>query len=148
MKQNADSVSFVSGEAQLFDQEGNRKYLNAEERLQFYEEVKRIPERGHRSFCLTLYYTGCRISEALGLRRRSLDHSNKMVIFRTLKQRSKDRYRALPKHVLRDKPFIRDWKKEFDPNKEKVRTWRSNVFFWKDNFSPQIDDPVELRFLE
>lgn len=80
----------------MFDQEGNRKYLNAEERLKFYEMAKLIPERRYRSFCLTLYYTGCRISEALELHCRSLDHSNKSVIFRTLKQHRKDRYRALP----------------------------------------------------
>ena len=96
MKQYPHSVSSMTGEASLFDQEGNRKYLNTEERLKFYEMAKLIPERRHRSFCLTLYYTGCRISEALELHRRGLDHSNKMVIFRTLKQRRKDRYRALP----------------------------------------------------
>ena len=86
----------MTGEASLFDREGNRKYLNPEERLKFYEMAKLIPELRDRSFCLTLYYTGCRISEALELDSRSLDHSNKMLIFRTLKQRRNDRYRALP----------------------------------------------------
>lgn len=80
----------------MFDQDGNRKYLNTEERLKFYEVAKLIPEQRDRSFCLTLYYTGCRISEAIELHHRSLDRSNGTVIFRTLKQRHKDRYRALP----------------------------------------------------
>ena len=96
MKQNPHSVSSMTGEASLFDQEGNRKYLNAEERLKFYEMAKLMSDHRHRSFCLTLYYTGCRISEALELHSRSLDHSNGTLIFRTLKQRRKNRYRALP----------------------------------------------------
>ena len=95
MKQNADSVSFVSGETQLFDQEGNRKYLNAEERLKFYEMAKLIPELRDRSFCLTLYYTGCRISEALEVTRNRVDLEDKIMILRTLKQRKHQRYRAL-----------------------------------------------------
>ena len=53
MKQNPHSVSFVSGEASLFDQEGNRKYLNAEERLRFFQAVNRLECTRDKSFCLT-----------------------------------------------------------------------------------------------
>lgn len=96
MKQNEHSVAPVSGETSLFDPKGNRKYLNAKERLKFYRCAKLLPDSGQRSFCLTLFYTGCRISEALELKPQNIDLSEKSLAFRTLKQRGKERYRALP----------------------------------------------------
>ena len=59
----------VHGEVALFDKSGNRKYLNKLERMQFYRSVSTIAESEHKTFLLTLFYTGCRISEALNLSR-------------------------------------------------------------------------------
>jgi integrase len=51
----------------LFDQRGNRKYLVARERLAFVCAASE--ERAAIStFCLTLAFTGARISEVLALR--------------------------------------------------------------------------------
>jgi len=46
--------------------------------------------------CLTIAYTGCRISEALALTAERIDLSDKSITLRTLKQREKLRYRSVP----------------------------------------------------
>jgi len=56
----------MEGEMNLFDSFGQRKYLNAAERKAFLAAAVLQP-RETLSFCLVLYYTGCRISEALAL---------------------------------------------------------------------------------
>lgn len=86
----------MTGEAPLFDRSGNRKYLNANERRRFYKAAQRLPDAGQRCFALTLYHTGCRISEALELTPARVDLAEGLVVFRTLKQRGKLKYRAIP----------------------------------------------------
>ncbi|MFA5989935.1 MAG: site-specific integrase [Sphingomonas sp.] len=78
----------------LFDIHGQRKYLNSAEARRF---LAVLPALGNaeRLFCLVLFYTGCRISEALELTPRRLDTDDKRIIFRTLKRR-KLVYRAVP----------------------------------------------------
>lgn len=80
----------------LYDQSGNRKYLNPAERFLFYETVEASTNLAHRSLCQVLIYTGCRISEALNLRSENIDQSEKVLVFKTLKQRGEERTRALP----------------------------------------------------
>ena len=84
------------GEGHLFDREGNRKYLNAEERLRFYNAAIQLSDLGQRSFALTLFHTGCRISEALSLTPSGVDVGEGAIVVRTLKQRAKRRFRAIP----------------------------------------------------
>jgi len=86
----------VIGEPSLFDREGKRKYLNAVERMKFYDSAASLTHADTKAFCLTLFYTGCRISEALNLVGGSVDPSEGTLVFRTLKQRDKERYRAVP----------------------------------------------------
>jgi len=86
----------VTNLASLHDKSGDRKYLNPAERLAFYDTARKINHPGKRAFCLTLFHTGCRISEALELRGKGIDESEGYLVFRTLKQRKKIRYRALP----------------------------------------------------
>lgn len=78
----------------LFDLCGQRKYLSGAEARRF---LAALPALGatERLFCLVLFYTGCRISEALELTPRRLDTDDKRIIFRTLKRR-KLVYRAVP----------------------------------------------------
>ena len=78
----------------LFDLCGQRKYLNSAEARRFLVALTAlgVPER---LFCLVLFYTGCRISEALELTPRRLDTDDKRIVFRTLKRR-KLAYRAVP----------------------------------------------------
>jgi integrase len=79
----------------LFDRSGNRKYLIARERLSFvYAASKRDLEIS--TFCLTLAFTGARISEVLALTTTRVDIAAEVIIFETLKQRRKGIFRAVP----------------------------------------------------
>ena len=80
----------------MFDRRGNRKYLNRLERRAFLDAVKQEPDALRRAFCLTLFYTGCRISEALNLTAERVDLTGKAVVFETLKRRRRGYFRAVP----------------------------------------------------
>lgn len=80
----------------MFDSHGHRKYLNWQERKAFWHAVSDIAKKAEaRAFCLTLFYTGCRISEALELTSERVDLSEKTLVFRTLKRRERV-YRVVP----------------------------------------------------
>ena len=53
-------------------------------------------DRPIRTLCSVLYYTGCRISEALALTPRRIDINDQTIIFETLKKRRRGVYRAVP----------------------------------------------------
>jgi integrase len=57
-----------------YDAEGRRKYLSREEGKKFVGKAAQLP-REKALFCLTIYYTGCRISEAVNLRTGIADDS-------------------------------------------------------------------------
>ncbi len=80
----------------VFDQKGCRKYLNEAERQAFLKAAKREKDDARRAFCLTLFYTGCRISEALNLTAKSIDLSQRCLVFETLKRRRGGIFRAVP----------------------------------------------------
>jgi integrase len=86
-------VPFMSGS--LFDKSGQRKYLVGSERRAF---VRCAAHRDNlaATFCLTLALTGARISEVLALTYDRVDSVNRVIVFRTLKQRGKIAYRAIP----------------------------------------------------
>ncbi len=79
----------------LFDQRGNRKYLIARERLAFVYAASKERE-AVSTFCLTLAFTGARISEVLALTASRIDAADEAIIFETLKQRRKQIFRAVP----------------------------------------------------
>ena len=102
----------------MFDRQGNRKYLNGAERRAFLRVAKNEPDALRRAFCLTLFHTGCRISEALNVTAERLDLANKAVVFETLKQRKRGHFRAVPipdalvellRQVIRAEPSARVW---------------------------------------
>lgn len=80
----------------MFDRHGNRKYLNWPERKAFLRAVKKDSDLLSRTFCLTLYYSGCRISEALAVNPDRIDFTGKAMIFETLKQRRRGNFRSIP----------------------------------------------------
>ena len=86
----------MTSEDLLFDRKGNRKYLNPNERRRFYGVALHLSDPQHRSFALTVLHTGCRISEALALTPSGVDAAERLVVFKTLKQRGKLKYRAVP----------------------------------------------------
>lgn len=80
----------------MFDRRGSRKYLNDAERRAFLRAVRQEPDKARRLFCLTLFHTGCRISEALNLNVERIDVTAKELVFETLKRRRRGVFRAVP----------------------------------------------------
>lgn len=80
----------------MFDRSGNRKYLNSRERRSYLPVIQREPDALRRAFCLTLFFTGCRISEALNLTVGRIDLAARAVNFETLKRRRRGHFRAVP----------------------------------------------------
>ncbi len=79
----------------LFDHHGNRKYLVSEERRAFIAAARKAPPKVE-TFCLTLAYSGARISEVLALTRERIDPATQAIIFETLKRRRRGVFRAVP----------------------------------------------------
>lgn len=82
-------------EFSLFDSQGNRLYLNGDERKSFLKAAD-SQKREVKALCQVLHYTGCRISEALELTPKRIDHSEQTLRFRSLKKRDKIVYRDVP----------------------------------------------------
>jgi len=80
----------------VFDQAGNRKYLNETERRIYLKLISQEQDRLRRAFCLTLFYTGCRISEGLKLTAGRVDLTGKIIVFETLKRRRSGCFRTIP----------------------------------------------------
>lgn len=79
----------------LIDPAGNRKYLTPEERRAFIVAAgSATPEL--ETFCLTLAYTGARISEALAITPRRVDFSARGIVVECLKKRKKGVFRVVP----------------------------------------------------
>lgn len=79
----------------LFNTDGTRKYLTAEERRAFLDAASKA-DREVRTFCGVLAYTGCRISEALALTVERVDMINNLIVFESLKKRKRGVFRAVP----------------------------------------------------
>lgn len=88
-------------EMNLYDDQGNRLYLNAEERAAFLATARQRPARD-RTLCETLHYTGCRPSELIEITPARVDLAGGTITLRTLKKRKdaagkqKVVYRAVP----------------------------------------------------
>lgn len=73
-------------EMRLYDDQGNRLYLNAEERAAFLAIARHRSARD-RTICETLHFTGCRPSELIEITPARVDLSGNTVAVRTLKKR-------------------------------------------------------------
>ncbi|ARW18594.1 integrase [Komagataeibacter diospyri] len=80
---------------QLFDRDGSRKYLTVAERARFLRAAEQAP-REARTLCMTLAWSGCRLSEALALTADRVDLAGGVLVFATLKKRQDGVYRAVP----------------------------------------------------
>ena len=76
----APTVSFT------YDKDGNRKYATDSERKRFIRAAKAQPAATVRTFCLTLAFTGARLSEVLELTPRRIDSEAGVVVIRCLKK--------------------------------------------------------------
>jgi integrase/recombinase XerD len=79
----------------LFDRHGHRKYLTPAEGHDFLVAAESA-SRQVRTFCGTLAYTGCRISEGLALSADRVDMRAGVVVFESLKKRRRGIFRAVP----------------------------------------------------
>ena len=79
----------------LYDRAKRRLYINASERERFLAAALEEPPM-IRSLCLTLVYTGCRLSEALELTPASIQPAAQLITFRTLKRRQAQIMREVP----------------------------------------------------
>jgi integrase len=84
----------MSEAIQLYDTEGRRLYLTSAERDTFLDAATQA-DRPVRTLCAVLYYTGCRISEALALTPRRVDIGGQTIIFESLKKRRRGVYRRM-----------------------------------------------------
>ena len=80
----------------MFDRQGSRKYVNDAERRAFFKASGDETDAARQAFCLTMFYTGCRISEALNLTAGRVDLSEKSLTFETLKRRKRGLFRSVP----------------------------------------------------
>lgn len=83
----------------LFTQAGERKYLSEKERKRFLAALAVLQDPKAQTFCETLYWTGCRPSEALALTSHNIDIERAAVVVRSLKKRGKWKgrhFRAVP----------------------------------------------------
>jgi integrase/recombinase XerD len=85
----------TQGTYSAYDGEGRRKYLTHAEGKKFLRSARKLPH-AKALFCLTIYYTGIRISEALALTPQDVDISTRTLRVRSLKKRGKREFRQLP----------------------------------------------------
>lgn len=82
-------ISRQTSSASLYSPLGRRKYLTPPERLRFIAAAMAHPRPEVLTLCLVLAYTGCRISEALGLFSASIEADEAFIAIRSLKKRKK-----------------------------------------------------------
>ncbi len=85
----------TQGKYSAYDREGRRKYLTVAEGRNFRRCARALPQ-AEELFCLTVYFTGMRISEALALTGADVDFSTGILRVRSLKKRDKREFRRLP----------------------------------------------------
>lgn len=89
MKACAVSPQFPEKQS-LYAADGQRKYINADERHRFLHEAREVgcTDPLILTLCEVLVYTGCRISEALALTTTSIQLSEAMIAIHSLKKRN------------------------------------------------------------
>jgi integrase/recombinase XerD len=122
------------GGGSLFAQSGSRKYLNAAERRRFLESAQQLPPIV-RSFCLTLAWSGGRISEILALTPVAIDLETGVANVHTLKRRRHGIVRQvpLPQIVLDELDSVFKLRiAQRDPKRATARLWRwSRTTAWR-----------------
>ena len=120
--------------ASLYSPSGGRKYLNAAERRRFVKVAARAAtEVG--LFCLTLFFSGGRISEILALTPVAIDIDSCVVTIRTLKRRQPGVIRQvpLPRSLVAElNRFFGIRRRQRDPLDATTRLWRwSRTTAWR-----------------
>ena len=85
----------MASEMRLYDEQNERLYINAEERERFLVIAHKQPPH-IKAFCLTLFYTGCRLSEGRELYFSAIQPTARLISFRSLKKRKQHHIREIP----------------------------------------------------
>lgn len=83
----------------LFTDQGERKYLSRNEDKRFLQSLSLLDDPKEQTFCETLYWTGCRISEALQLDVMRVNIEDAFVVIRSLKKHGENKgkeFRIVP----------------------------------------------------
>ena len=81
-------MTTYGSEMRLLDPvEGQRLYMDAQERERFLHHSNALSNRQHRLFCHVLHWSGARISEILALTGQRIDFDRQTITFQTLKKR-------------------------------------------------------------
>jgi integrase/recombinase XerD len=78
-----------------YDNQARRKYLNKIEGQRFLKTLEKLPA-DEALFCRVMYFTGCRISEALELTQDRVDVADGVLRIRSLKKRKTNVFRRVP----------------------------------------------------
>ncbi|MBX9865087.1 MAG: site-specific integrase [Hyphomicrobium sp.] len=89
-------VSASTSGGSLYSVAGARKYLTSSERTRFIEQAMHCSRAELASLCITIAYTGCRISEALALTKSSIDPIEGVIAIRCKKKRGRIVVREVP----------------------------------------------------
>jgi integrase len=110
----------------LYDNQGNRKYLTAEERQRFFDAIPMALDREKRTFALMLYYSGARISEVLALTCGRIDYEREGAVFKNLKRKNQVfRFVPLPSPFLEKLDDVHRVK-DFQCKKDENLIWSFN----------------------
>ncbi len=118
----------------LFSHSGSRKYLNAAEHRRFIDAARNaLPKI--RLFCLTLRWSGARISEVLALTPAAIDLECGVASIETLKRRKRGIVRQvpLPPNVLHELDRVFKLRiAQRDPQRATLRLWSwSRTTAWR-----------------
>ena len=80
----------------LFGRSGQRKYLTEPELRALLETANSHSDKSLALLCQILVWTGCRLSEALGVKRQDIDPHAGFICFESLKKRKRGQFRAVP----------------------------------------------------
>jgi integrase len=72
----------------LYTPAGRRKYLTPDERARFIAAARACQRSELKTFCLTLAYTGCRISEGLAILPHAVEAGAGFIAVKSLKKRN------------------------------------------------------------
>jgi integrase/recombinase XerD len=83
------------GTKSAYDSVGRRKYLTKSEGAKFLLHARKLNDSA-RLLCETIYFTGCRISEAISLTKDDIDTAQSVIRILTLKKRNQAETRRVP----------------------------------------------------
>src|SRR5512143_1984864 len=98
----------------LHNQKGQKKYLTPEERRKFIAAAHEAADPAQRTLCLTLAYTGARLSEVVALTDRQIDLVNERIVIESLKKRNRGKKGKEREKVFREVPVPKDLLRTLD----------------------------------